>query len=157
MERYEQSAYEILKTIQMIQKWIHSRFHCCSPEKEKLKFEHNLTMPQFHMLMTIKNFEPLNLKELSEYLNVSPSAASLMLDRLVELGLVVREQSSEDRREIQIRLSPEASESMKWHENQVLKGIGELLKGLGDETSSQWVDVYKKIREYLMSVQNNNK
>ncbi|HOK08719.1 MAG TPA: MarR family transcriptional regulator [Candidatus Hydrogenedens sp.] len=157
MERYDESAYEILKTIQMIQRWMHSRFHSCSSEKEKIKFGHDLTMPQFQMLVTIKNYEPLKLKELAEYLYVSPPAASLMLDRLVELGLVVREQSSEDRREIQIRLTPEASKTLKWHENQVLTGISDLLKGLGDETASQWVDVYKKIREYLISVQNNNK
>lgn len=156
MERYDELAYEIFKTIQMIQRWMHNRFHCCSADKEKIKLGHDLTMPQFQMLITIKNYEPLKLKELAEYLSVSPPAASLMLDRLVELGLVVREQSSEDRREIQIRLTPEASETLKWHENQILTGISELLKGLGDETASQWVDVYKKIREYLMSVQNNN-
>lgn len=157
MERYDESAYEIFKTIQMIQRWIHSRFHRCLAEKEKMKLGHDLTIPQFQMLVTIKDNEPLNLKELAEYLHVSPPAASLMLDRLVELGLVIREQSSEDRREIQICLTSEASETLKWHESQILTGISELLKGLGKETASQWVDVYKKIREYLISVQNNNK
>ncbi len=157
MEKYSAEAQEIFKTVQMIQRWIHNRFHCCSSEKEKMKLGHELTMPQFHMLVTIKEYEPLNLKELSERLHVSPSAGSLMLDKLVELGLVIREQSSEDRREIQIRLTPEAIETLKWHEQQILSGIRELLKGLGDETSRQWVGVYRKIREYLISTQKNDK
>ncbi len=157
MEKYSNEAHEIFKTIQIIQRWMHNRFHSCFTDKDKTKLGHDLTMPQFHMLVTIKQFEPLKLKELSEYLHVSPPAASLMLDRLVELGLVLREQSLEDRREVQIRLTSEASESLKWHEHQIISGIRELLCGLGEETASKWVDVYKAIRQYLISVQNNKK
>lgn len=155
MEKYSAYAYEIFKTEQMIRRWVHSRFHCCGSEKEKFKLGHELTMPQFHMLITIKDFGPLKLKELAEHLHVSPSAASLMLDRLVELKLVIREQSVEDRREIQISLTPEAMDTLKYHENQILSGIKELLREVGDDTASQWVDVYKKIQKYLISFQDN--
>lgn len=155
MRDYSSEANEIFNTIQVIQRWMHERFHCNFDEERRMKIGHDLTMPQFHMLVTIKQFEPLKLKELAEYLHVSPPAASLMLDRLVELGLVIREQSAEDRREIQIRLTPEASETLKWYESQILSGIKKLLQGLGDKTASQWVDVYKKIRQYIISVQNN--
>ncbi len=152
MKDYSSEAYEIFRTLQLIQRWEIDRFHKFNKEMERPKLEHELTVPQFHMLIAIRNYGPLNLKELSRNLNVSPPAASLMLDRLYELGLVVREQSSEDRREIQISLTKEAEEILQWHEQQILFNINELLQNLGKETSSQWVDVNKKISQYLTSV-----
>jgi len=149
MRDYSKEAEKIFETVQLIQKWIHRYFHMSSGLKEGMKIGHELTMPQFHMLVTIRENEPINLKELSDKLGVSASSASLMLDKLVDMGLAVREQSEEDRREIQIRLSPLAEGILEYHKKQILRGISALLESLDDETVKQWIEIYQKIREHL--------
>ncbi len=149
MKDYSKEAKEIFQTVQSIHKWLHNYFHMLGESKEDDKIKHELTMPQFHMLMTIRETQPINLKELSDKLGVSASSASLMLDKLVEMGLVIREQSEEDRREIEIRLSNMAEDILVHHEKKILRGFSALLEELGDDTVEQWVEVYRKIREHL--------
>lgn len=149
MKDYSKEAKEIFQTIQLIHKWLHRYFQSSSEDREKAKIGHELTMPQFHMLITIKECGPLNLKELSERLGVSSSSASLMLDKLVEMGYVLREQSEEDRREITIKLSPFAEKTLTIHEEQILRGFSELLAELDEDTVKQWLQTYRKVREFL--------
>ncbi|MCX8065075.1 MAG: MarR family transcriptional regulator [Candidatus Hydrogenedentes bacterium] len=149
MKDYSREAKEIFQTIQLIHKWLHRYFQVSCEDRERSKIGHDLTMPQFHMLITIKEHGPMNLKELSEKLGVSSSSASLMLDKLVEMGYVLREQSEEDRREINIRLSSYAEKTLEIHEEQILRAFSDLLAGLDEGTVKQWLGTYRRVRKFL--------
>jgi DNA-binding MarR family transcriptional regulator len=56
-------------------------------------------------LMVLGQFAPLNSRRLSQLMDVNPGAISLYVQRLVEMGLVQREQDAEDRRNWRLMLT----------------------------------------------------
>ena len=64
-----------------------------------------VTLPQFRMLVVL-DASPTNLTGLAQHLDVAPSTAMRMVDRLVASGLAVREVRPDNRRETQLSLTP---------------------------------------------------
>jgi DNA-binding MarR family transcriptional regulator len=64
-----------------------------------------VTLPQFRTLVVLASRGPLTVTALAENLDVHASTMTRMCTRLVTRGLVVREPSSIDRREVVITLS----------------------------------------------------
>lgn len=56
-------------------------------------------------LMVLGQFAPLNAQRLSELMDINPGTISVYVQRLVEMRLVVKEQSAEDRRNWQLTLT----------------------------------------------------
>jgi DNA-binding MarR family transcriptional regulator len=65
----------------------------------------HVTLPQFRMLVVLSQ-TPTNLSGLARSLDVAPSTAMRMVDRLVSSGLVERHVPPEDRRETRLALTP---------------------------------------------------
>ncbi|WP_395293057.1 MarR family winged helix-turn-helix transcriptional regulator [Kitasatospora hibisci] len=64
-----------------------------------------LTLPQFRMLVVLHSRGPMSMSRLAELLAVNPSTAMRMIERLVAAGVVAREVSPGDRREVRITLT----------------------------------------------------
>ena len=64
----------------------------------------NVTLPQFRMLVVLHN-APTNLSKLAASLDVAPSTAMRMVDRLVSAGLVERVTHADNRRERHLELT----------------------------------------------------
>jgi DNA-binding MarR family transcriptional regulator len=67
--------------------------------------EDTLTLPQFRLLVVLSSQGPAKLVTLADLLNVNPSTAMRMVDRLIAAGLVVRQASPHSGREVQIELT----------------------------------------------------
>jgi DNA-binding MarR family transcriptional regulator len=67
--------------------------------------EEALTLPQFRMLVVLHTRGPLSLSLLAAELDVQPSTAMRMIDRLVALDMVARGASPTDRRTSSISLT----------------------------------------------------
>ncbi|UWE10556.1 MarR family winged helix-turn-helix transcriptional regulator [Actinacidiphila bryophytorum] len=67
--------------------------------------EEALTLPQFRMLVALHTRGPLSLSLLAAELDVQPSTAMRMIDRLVVAEMVTREASPTDRRTSSISLT----------------------------------------------------
>ncbi|UQA96661.1 MarR family winged helix-turn-helix transcriptional regulator [Streptomyces halobius] len=67
--------------------------------------EDTLTLPQFRMLVVLDSRGPMNISRLGEHLDVIPSTAMRMVDRLVAAGMLQREPSPANRRETLISLT----------------------------------------------------
>jgi DNA-binding MarR family transcriptional regulator len=63
-----------------------------------------VTLPQFRMLVVLEAGQ-MNLRGLAAALDVAPSTATRMVDRLVDAGLVQRSVPAVDRREISLTLT----------------------------------------------------
>jgi DNA-binding MarR family transcriptional regulator len=57
-----------------------------------------LKLSDCSVLMVLGQFAPLNASRLSELMDINPGTISLYVQRLVEMGLVQKEQDAEDRR-----------------------------------------------------------
>ncbi|MEG7924864.1 MarR family transcriptional regulator [Bacillus cereus] len=87
--------------------------------KEIIKFTHQnasslgLTVQQMGILNTIYALPNVTLKEISERLSVPKSTVSVNVDELVNLQLIERKQSNEDRREIKLKVTNQGQEASK--------------------------------------------
>lgn len=80
---------------------------------------------------------------------VSPPSASVMVDRLVDMGLLTREQSRQDRREVQIRVSSDVYARLEQAEKRSLQSMVEVLIKIGPEYAVMWCEVSDKVRQVL--------
>ncbi len=67
--------------------------------------EETLTLPQFRMLVVLDSRGAMNISRLGEHLDVNPSTAMRMVDRLVAAGMLEREPNPSNRREIFVSLT----------------------------------------------------
>lgn len=141
-------AREIYRTVRLLKAKL-ARRHAQMREQGVAAAFHELTMPQCNVLGVVREQGVVTVKELARALDVSPPSASAMVDRLVDMGMVLREQSQSDRREVQIRTSPEGREAIDAIETEMLGAIEEMLDQVGPDTAEQWCRVYARIREIL--------
>ena len=125
---------------------IQARQIACMGKKKKFG---DLSMAQVNTLMTIRKRGPMSLSELATDLCVSPPSASAMVDRLVEKGLVTREQSPEDRRRVVIRVSPEAMKEIVTIEEVIFQAFVDIVERVGPEVAEQWCAVLDKVSKAL--------
>jgi DNA-binding MarR family transcriptional regulator len=105
--------------------------------------------PQQHQLLLALGGLPAgmrpNIRSLAERLCVQHHSAVALIDKLEQRGLVRRERSTEDKREVLVRLTPAGAELLQelslLHRGQ-LRGVGpHMLSALGSILDSQgWTD-----------------
>jgi DNA-binding MarR family transcriptional regulator len=66
--------------------------------KEETRNTLGLKLSDCSVLMVLGQRAPINARRLSEMMDVNPGTISVYVQRLVEMGLVQKEQDSEDRR-----------------------------------------------------------
>lgn len=110
-----------------------------------------LSIPQVNLLLTVRDNSVMTMKELAVALEVSPPSASVMVDRLVDLGLLRRQPSQSDRREVQISVSNEGARLVDEMEDQLLESIVEILEKVGPDCAKKWCEVYDRIRAVLVA------
>lgn len=69
------------------------------------RVEDQVTLPQYRALVVLSTRGALRPVDLAEALDVMPSTATRMCDRLVRKGLMERSHRDSDRREVNLRLS----------------------------------------------------
>jgi DNA-binding MarR family transcriptional regulator len=139
-ELWEQARH-LYQTIVLIREKVIGR--CVSEDAPEL------TLPQMKAMWTISEHDHVRVKELAEALGVSAPSASAMVERLVECGMVTREQSPADRREVIIKVSHEGRTCLKRMEQRVLRALAGLLREMGPQHAAMWNELYGRIRDIL--------
>lgn len=91
--------------------------------------------------------EGVTLREFAEDMQASPSSSSVMVDSLVNRGLIERVQNPEDRRTVLIRLSDKGLKIFSEHRNLVSKGLEDLLSKLSPEELQQLKVLVSKLAD----------
>jgi DNA-binding MarR family transcriptional regulator len=76
------------------------RRHVRDPETSE-----RISARQADILTHLDEREPVGLIDLAKHLGVTPGTMSASVDRLVEMGYVIRERGKEDRRRVGLRLT----------------------------------------------------
>ncbi|MGP4090548.1 MarR family winged helix-turn-helix transcriptional regulator [Streptomyces sp. KR55] len=71
------------------------------------KVEERVTLPQFRMLVVLSSRGAMKLVALADVLQVAPSTAMRMVDRLITAGLADRHTNPDNRRETLLQLTEE--------------------------------------------------
>lgn len=117
----------------------HSKMSCMDD------FGVDLTMSQINTLMMVSHEQPVTIKRLAEAMCVSAPSASSMVDKLVEVGMLTREQSKVDRREVVVCLSGKAEAIMQQLEAMFLSYILDIMKRLTPGHRHMWIETYQAI------------
>lgn len=118
--------YEIIKEIESISKLMNKRVSSNSKYKK-------FTLPALMIMHQLKLGEVKTLTEISDTLGIPNSTASVIVDRLVNMGIVTRERDSVDRRKVLIRIESEGVEQedkiLKYH----MDSFGKMFKNASEE------------------------
>lgn len=113
----------------------------------------DLTFSQANALHTVRHYGQMTVRDLAKALGVSPPSASTMVDRLVEMGMLTREQDPADRRQVRIGVAERGECGCASMESHMTSAIADMLEGLGPETSRKWVEVYRALQDWMTSHQ----
>ncbi len=145
----EQAKF-IFSTIKHLRDRMFANHHGKSmSEKEKLLLK-DISIAQFHTIMMIRKKGKVSLKELAHMQQISPPSASAMVDRLVEKGVLKRDQSQKDRRQVEISLTDNALLRHERVEEAVFSSFVELIEKLGPETTGKWCDVLEEVHQVFL-------
>lgn len=108
-----------------------------------------LTLPQITMLLVVRDLGEMSIKALAEATQVSAPSASTMVDRLVEAGMLWREASRTDRREVRVSLTAEGVRTVGILEEHLLKSLMEMLEKVGPDMAENWCEIYARIGTIL--------
>jgi DNA-binding MarR family transcriptional regulator len=100
----EECARELLDVVPMVMRSIRTemRLHRIS----------GLSVPQFRAMLYLRRHPETSLIDVANHLGLTPPACSKLMDGLVARYLVVRQNSSHDRRRISLHLSAKGEQSL---------------------------------------------
>jgi DNA-binding MarR family transcriptional regulator len=89
-----------------------------------------VTVPQLRVLVMIETHGPLNLASVAAALEISPSNASRICDRLIRAGFLHRQDSPTDRRNISLSLTTEGRQLVRKMNRHRRRAITRVLRAM---------------------------
>lgn len=111
-----------------------------------------ITISQCHAIVEIGRIEKLSLNKLAELLELDKSTTSRTINNLVDLGLVQREVSPEDRRYITINLTTEGEKIYRNIENSMDEYYLNIFNSIPEEKRKQ---VLESLELLIEAIKNN--
>jgi DNA-binding MarR family transcriptional regulator len=138
----EQKVKELIEDLHAIKRVI--AFH--TPEAINI---HRITPSQWMVLMFIEQNKESNVKDIAKALAITSSAATQLVDGLVESGYLFKKSSLSDKRTVVIGLSKNTEEHVKKMKKECLHKSLKLFEVLNDKEFSQYILFNKKIIEKI--------
>ncbi len=96
-----------------------------------------LSMPQFSILMQLHHKGAFGMSEISERFEITPAAASQLVEKLVQHGFVVREEDPHDRRAKLLNLTDKGSDLVQQGIEERYRWLDQLSERLTNEEQVQ--------------------
>lgn len=106
--------------------------------------EYGINVTDYVILVNIHEDSGINQERISQHLSISKTATSKIVKKLIELKLVIRKKSSNDKREFQLSLTKEGEILRELLLNKVEAWENEVLKNYREEEKKDYV---KKVEE----------
>lgn len=139
----------LIKNILLSLRELRKETHTLLEEQSK---KYQLSMTQIFALDMIRQNPKLSLRELAKKVNLSPSTTSEVVEKMVQAGLVKREQSEKNRRRIELSLSNKGLDTLEstysdWIDDfSILDELGDDKLQVFYETQQEMIDLLKKRR-----------
>ena len=111
-----------------------------------------LSMPQFSLLMQLHHKGACGMSEVSERFEITPAAASQLVDKLVQGSFIVREEDPSDRRAKFLNLTDKGRELVQQGIEERYRWVDQLAEKLTDDERiqiSKALDVMTRAAEDL--------
>jgi len=113
------------------------------------KKEVAITPSQSFVLRFVAKNSSANVKAITQALNITSSAATQLVDGLVDKGYLVRKDNPDDRRIITLSLSLKAKKLFKEFKEQRLQKMMEIFDVLTDEELTRYAVLNKKLVDFI--------
>ena len=138
MTKRDQLIKEYMQVMAMVQRQV-------LPIKASSAASQGLSRPQAEALHLLSCRESATIKLMAELLGISSSAATQLTEGLVQMELVSRESSRQDRRVVEVRLAASGKDKVEGLREAAKGHIGRLLEGLNDQEIVELLALLKKL------------
>jgi DNA-binding MarR family transcriptional regulator len=134
----EECAHEVLDVIPLVMRAIRAEFRSHRAA--------DLTVPQFRVLVFLRNNPGVSLNEVSEHLGLTPPSTSKLIDGLVDRQLVFRHTCAEDRRKVNLTLTDSGGSLLEISYQETRARFEERLSGLTETERAIVVQAMQALR-----------
>lgn len=103
------------------------------------------TLRQLYYIELINKNHGINISELSKILGVKNSTASVAINQLIDMGVVIKTQSKIDKRFYSLQLTPKGENIIKQHMQIHKNTIKKILEILNTEEVDDFIKIINKI------------
>lgn len=103
------------------------------------------TLRQLYYIELIDKNQGISVSELAKKLHVKKSTVSIAINQLIDLGIVIKIQSSSDKRFYSLQLTPKGNQIMEMHRQVHKNTIKKISKILNPEEVENFVKIVNKI------------
>jgi len=111
----------------------------------------NVSFPQFFLLAYLDQKEVLTMSAIAQKMGHTTAAASGLVARLENLGMVVRSVARDDRRKVMVCITPKGSELVRRIRQEMVGNLMKIMEYLSPEEQRAWLHIYSKIYDYCQS------
>jgi DNA-binding MarR family transcriptional regulator len=108
----------------------------------------NVSFPQFFLLASLDQKEVLTMSAIAEKMGHTTAAASGLVDRLENLGYVVRSSAREDRRKVMVCITEKGSALVRRIRDEMVGNLMKMMTHLTMVEQKAWLQIYTKIYNY---------
>lgn len=109
--------------------------------------DESVTLPQFRLLAMLATLGPLKLTTLADRLEVNPSTATRMADRLIAAGLVSRQVNPTSRREVIAEVTTTGARMVQQVTQHRRDGIARIIAGMPVNYRRKLIEVLEMFNE----------
>ncbi len=111
----------------------------------------NVSFPQYFLLGYLCQSKFLTMSQIAQKMGHTTAAATGLVDRLENLGLVERSHAVEDRRKIMVKITKNGSALVAGIRQDMVGNLLKTMTCLDPDEQSNWLKLYSKIYNYCLS------
>jgi DNA-binding MarR family transcriptional regulator len=104
-----------------------------------------VSFPQYFLLGFLALENHITMSGIAAKMGHTTAAATGLVDRLEKLGYVKRMHASDDRRKIEVQITPQGLCLVAQIREDMVTSLGELMRLLSPTEQRMWVQIYEKI------------
>ena len=112
-----------------------------------------LSMPQFSLMTQLYHRGACGMSGISERFEITPAAASQMVDKLVQSGYVVRDEDPSDRRAKLLNLTDKGRQLIDEGNEERYRWVDELAGKLSAEERAQIVEALERMTQAMQELE----
>ena len=111
----------------------------------------NVSFPQFFLLAALDQKEVLTMSAIAQKMGHTTAAASGLVDRLENLGYVVRSSAREDRRKVMVCITEKGSALVRRIREEMVGNLMKVMTHLTAPEQKAWLHIYTKFYNYCQA------
>lgn len=111
----------------------------------------NVSFPQFFLLAALDQKEVMTMSAIAQKMMHTTAAASGLVQRLENLGYLIRTVAREDRRKVMVCITEKGSALVRRIRQEMVGNLMVVMAHLSPDEQQAWLRIYSKIHAYCQT------